>query len=138
MASIFTRIVNGEIPAAKLYEDELTLAFLDINPASRGHTLVICKPELPSILDLPPELLCAVSSTTQRVAQALTRALQPDGINIIQNNGAAAGQTVFHYHVHVIPRWNGDRAVGAWHPGRISAEEQRALVTLLRAQFDAS
>jgi histidine triad (HIT) family protein len=138
MASIFTRIVSGEIPAAKIYEDELTLAFLDINPASRGHTLVICKPELPSLLDLPPELLCAVSSTTQRVAQALTRALQPDGINIIQNNGAAAGQTVFHYHVHVIPRWNGDQAVGAWHPGRISAEEQRVLITLLRAQFDAS
>ena len=138
MASIFTRIVSGEIPAAKLYEDELTLAFLDINPASRGHTLVICKQELPSLLDLPPELLCAVSWTTQRVAQAVSRALQPDGFNIIQNNGAAAGQTVFHYHVHIIPRWNGDRAVGAWHPGRISTEEQQALVSLLRAQFDAS
>jgi histidine triad (HIT) family protein len=135
MASIFSRIVSGEIPAAKVYEDDLTLAFLDINPASRGHTLVICKQELPGLLDLPPELLAAVAYTTQRVARALNAVLQPAGFNVIQNNGAAAGQTVFHYHVHIIPRWSGDGALAPWHPGQIGADELRELVALLRAQL---
>ena len=92
MASIFSRIISGEIPAAKVYEDALTFAFLDINPASRGHTLVITKAELSGLLDLSPELVSAVALTTQTVARALTAALKPDGFNIIQNNGAAAGQ----------------------------------------------
>jgi glycosyltransferase 2 family protein len=135
MASIFSRIVSGAIPAAKVYEDDQTLAFLDINPASRGHTLVICKEELPGLLDLPPELLASVAQTTQRVARALHAALQPDGFNVIQNNGAAAGQTVFHYHVHIIPRWSGDGALAAWRPGQISAEEISELVALVRAQL---
>jgi histidine triad (HIT) family protein len=135
MASIFSRIVRGEIPAAKVYEDDLTLAFLDINPASRGHTLVISKQELPGLLDLSPELLAAVAHTTQRVARALSAVLQPDGFNVIQNNGAAAGQTVFHYHVHIIPRWSGDGALAPWRPGQVSAEEINELVALLRAQL---
>ncbi|PDW01645.1 HIT family protein [Candidatus Viridilinea mediisalina] len=135
MASIFSRIVSGEIPAAKLYEDDLTLAFLDINPASRGHVLVICKEELPALLDLPPELVAAVAQTVQRVARAINAALQPDGFNVIQNNGAAAGQTVFHYHVHIIPRWNGDQALIPWKAGQISASEQAELVALVQAQL---
>jgi histidine triad (HIT) family protein len=108
MASVFTRIVNGEIPAAKVYEDEQTLAFMDINPAAKGHTLVICKPEYPGLLDVPPDMVAAVMQTTQRVARAILQALQADGFNIVQNNGAAAGQVVFHYHVHIVPRWQGD------------------------------
>lgn len=135
MASIFSRIVSGEIPAAKIYEDDLTLAFLDINPASRGHALVICKTELPGLLDLPPELVAAVAQTVQRVARAINAALQPDGFNVVQNNGAAAGQTVFHYHVHIIPRWSGDQALIPWQPGQISASEQAELVAQLRAQL---
>lgn len=71
MASVFSRIVRGELPAAKVYEDDLTLAFLDINPASRGHTLVICKEEYPDLLDLPPELVAAVARTTQIVARGI-------------------------------------------------------------------
>ncbi|MFV9503485.1 MAG: HIT family protein [Oscillochloridaceae bacterium umkhey_bin13] len=133
MASIFTRIVQGDIPAAKVYEDDLTLAFLDINPASRGHCLVICKEERPGLLDLSPEQLTALSLTTQRVAQAIMTALQPDGFNIVQNNGAAAGQTVFHYHVHIIPRWNGDHALAAWRPGSTTPAELADLVAQLTA-----
>lgn len=102
MSSIFTRIVNGEIPSAKVYEDDHTFAFMDIHPASRGHTLVICKEEYPDLLTTPAELVAAVAITTRRVAQAIVAALQPDGFNIVQNNGAAAGQVVFHYHVHII------------------------------------
>lgn len=135
MASIFSRIIDGEIPAAKVYEDDQTLAFLDINPASRGHTLVICKPELPGLLDLPPELLAAVANATQRVTRAIAASLNPDGFNIVQNNGAAAGQVVFHYHVHIIPRWEGDRAVGAWRPGTATPEELRATADLIRGEI---
>lgn len=133
MASIFSRIVRGELPAAKVYEDELTLAFLDINPAARGHTLVICKEELPGLLELSPELLVAVTQTTQRVARAIVAALQPDGLNIVQNNGSAAGQVVFHYHVHIIPRWQGDRAIGMWKPGSAEAAELSAIAAQIGA-----
>lgn len=111
MASVFSRIVSGELPATKVYEDEHTLAFMDINPASPGHTLIICKQEYPRLLDVPPALVAAVAQTTQRVARAIMAALQPEGFNVLQNDGAAAGQVVFHYHVHIIPRWQGDRAV---------------------------
>src|SRR5690349_3639215 len=99
MPSIFSRIVSGEIPALKVYEDAETLAFMDINPASRGHTLVISKDEHPDLFAIPPQTLAAVGRTVQRVAQALRDVLKPDGMNIIQNNGPAAGQTVFHFHV---------------------------------------
>ncbi|WP_129672618.1 HIT family protein [Candidatus Chloroploca sp. Khr17] len=134
MTSIFTKIVSGEIPSAKVYEDDLTLAFLDINPASRGHTLVICKPELPSLLDLPPDLLVATTRTTQLVARALMAALEPDGFNILQNNGSAAGQVVFHYHVHIIPRWSGDRVLTPWRPGAASPSDLRDIAALIAAQ----
>jgi len=135
MTSVFTRIVRGEIPAFKLYEDDLTLSFLDINPAARGHTLVIAKPELPGLLDLPPELVSAVALTTQRVARAIVNALKPDGFNVIQNNGAAAGQVVFHYHVHIIPRWEGDRSVKLWRPGTASADDLRAVANEILAHM---
>lgn len=131
--SIFARIISGEIPAAKVYEDALTLAFLDIGPASRGHTLVIPKDAYPDLWSMPPELLAAVSATTQRVAQALRDALHPDGLNVVQNNGEAAGQTVFHYHVHLIPRWNGDHALGGWHPQRVDPTELATLAQQIRA-----
>ncbi len=133
MASIFTRIVAGEIPAATVFEDEHTLAFLDINPASRGHTLVIIKDERPSLLDLTPEQAAAVMRTTQRVAQALVVTLQPEGFNIVQNNGAVAGQTVMHYHVHIIPRWSGDHVLTHWQPGNAQPAELHALAATIAA-----
>jgi histidine triad (HIT) family protein len=135
MASIFSRIVSGEIPAAKVYEDDLTLAFMDAFPGSRGHTLVICKQELPDLHSLPPELLAAVARTTQLVAAAIMASLRPDGLNIVQNNGAAAGQTVFHYHVHLIPRWEGDGAVGGWRPSRAAPDELRDLAEQISARL---
>jgi histidine triad (HIT) family protein len=133
MASIFSKIVSGEIPSFKIYEDDQTFAFMDINPASRGHTLVICKAEHPDLFAILPDTLAAVARTTQRVAQAIQAALQPDGLNIIQNNGAAAGQVVFHYHVHLIPRWEGDSAVRLWRPGAGDTAELAALADRIRA-----
>ena len=128
MATIFTRIINGEIPALKVYEDEDTLAFLDIAPASPGHTLVICKNEVATLMELSDAQLLATARTTQRVATAIQQALQPDGINIMQNNGAAAGQTVFHYHVHIIPRWQDDGVVQFWEHKSLSHAEFAEIV----------
>lgn len=120
MATIFTRIINGEIPAFKIFEDADTLAFLDIAPASPGHTLVICKNEVATLTELSDAQLLATARTTQRVATAIQQALQTDGINIIQNNGTAAGQEVFHYHVHLIPRWNNDGVILFWQQTAMS------------------
>jgi histidine triad (HIT) family protein len=133
MPSIFSRIVAGEIPAVKLYEDAQTFAFMDIGPASRGHSLVIPKDEHADLFDTPAETFAAVMLSAQRVAKALKAALGCDGLNLIQNNGAAAGQTVFHLHVHLIPRWEGDGAVKLWSPGQASAAELEALATQVRA-----
>jgi histidine triad (HIT) family protein len=135
MASIFTRIVNGEVPAAKVYEDDRTLAFLDIRPASRGHTLVICKEEYARLMDMPPDLLAAVAQTVQKVARALDTTLHPDGFNVVQNDGPAAGQVVFHYHVHVIPRWEGDKKIVHWIQGQPDQHELTELAHQISAKF---
>ena len=137
MASIFSKIVSGEIPSIKVYEDQQTLAFMDISPASRGHTLVICKAEFADLWSIPEETLVAVTRAVQRVALGLRSALKPDGLNVIQNNGAASGQTVFHYHVHLIPRWEGDSAVRLWAPGQADQDELRALAEQIRAAIGA-
>jgi histidine triad (HIT) family protein len=135
LPSIFSKIVSGEIPALKIYEDQVSLAFMDISPASRGHTLVISKDEHADLYAIPPATLAAVTATVQRVARGLRAALQPDGINIIQNNGAAAGQTVFHYHVHIIPRWEGDNAVTLWQPHEADQAELHALAEQISAMI---
>ncbi|HEY1750966.1 MAG TPA: HIT family protein [Caulobacteraceae bacterium] len=103
--NIFAKIVRGEAPAAKVFEDHDTLAFMDVFPQGRGHVLVVHKrSRARNLMEVDPQDLHAVMVTVQRVARAVRAALQPDGISIVQSNGAAAGQTVFHLHVHVIPR----------------------------------
>ncbi|HWQ16011.1 MAG TPA: HIT family protein [Roseiflexaceae bacterium] len=133
MPSIFSRIASGEVPAVKIYEDDATLAFMDISPASRGHALVICKEEYADIFAIPPELLAITALAVQKVATAIRDALRPDGINIVQNNGAAAGQTVFHYHVHIIPRWEGDGVLRPWSHRQTTRDELRILAEQIRA-----
>jgi histidine triad (HIT) family protein len=105
--NIFARILRGEIPCHKVYEDERTLAFMDVMPQSEGHTLVLPKTPCQNIFDLPAEELAATIRTTQKVAAAVLAAFGPDGMTIAQLNGPAAGQTVFHLHFHVIPRYEG-------------------------------
>jgi len=106
--NIFARIVRGEIPAAKVFENAETLAFMDVFPQVRGHTLVISKTSRArNLLEIEPAALSAVMATVQRVSQAVRLALKPDGILISQFNGTAAGQTIFHLHVHILPRWYG-------------------------------
>ncbi len=105
---IFCKIVSGNIPAYKVYEDKETLAFLDINPVHEGHTLVIPKDHFENIYSIPPETLARLTLTTQKMAVAVKNAVEADGINIIMNNEKDAGQIVFHAHFHVIPRKHND------------------------------
>jgi len=103
-ANLFAKILRGEIPAYKVYEDEKSLAFLDIMPRSPGHTLVIPKSQARNILDVAPDDLCHVMQVTQKVARAAISTFGAEGLTIQQFNESAGGQVVFHLHVHVIPR----------------------------------
>ena len=105
--NIFARILRGELPCHKVYEDEHTLAFMDVMPQAEGHTLVIPKAAGVGLLDVPTDALQAVIATTQKVARAVKTALDAPGVMIVQLNGAPAGQTVFHLHFHIIPRSEG-------------------------------
>ncbi len=105
MPTIFSKIVAREIPAHIVYEDELVIAFLDISQATKGHTLVVPKAEYSDIFDVPEDVLLRVMSVAQKVSKAISVAFQPEGMNILSNNGAVAGQTVFHFHLHLIPRY---------------------------------
>ena len=105
---IFCDIVCGEAPARIVHDDDRTLAFLDIFPITRGHTLVVPKAHSRDLFDADPDDVAAVARTAQLVAAGLRDAVSPDGLNLLQTNGAAAMQTVFHLHVHVLPRWEGD------------------------------
>jgi histidine triad (HIT) family protein len=106
-SNVFARILRGEIPAHKVFEDEQTLAFMDVMPQVDGHTLVIPKVEAENIFDLAPESLAATILTTQRVARAVRKAFDAPGVMVAQLNGRGAGQSVFHIHFHVIPRQDG-------------------------------
>lgn len=106
---IFCEIVAQRAAAARIAEDEHTVAFLDLFPVAAGHTLVIPKVHYPNLFEAVPETLTAVMEAARRVARAIRTALRPDGLAVFQLNGRAAGQTVFHYHVHLIPRHDGDQ-----------------------------
>jgi len=101
---IFCKLVAGEIPAATIYEDALTIAFMDIGQVNPGHVLVASKRHAVTLLDLTPDEAGAVMRTAQRVARAVQSAFDPEGISLFQANGAAGGQTVFHFHLHMLPR----------------------------------
>ena len=103
-ACIFCQIVRGDAPAAHVYEDEQTLAFMDIAPLSRGHLLVIPREHAENLYEISADSLAAVVRTSHRIAPALRRVLEPEGLRILQLNGAPAGQTVFHYHMHLLPK----------------------------------
>jgi len=103
--NIFAKILRGEIPSVKVYEDDKTLAFMDVMPEAEGHVLVIPREGAENILDLSPDGMAAMMATVQKVAKAIDRALSPDGILLKQYNREAAGQSVFHVHFHIVPRW---------------------------------
>lgn len=123
--NIFARIVRGEIPCHKVYEDADTLAFMDIMPKSRGHTLVVPKTAGEDIFSTSAESLAAVIRTAQKVARAVKKAFSPPGVMIAQLNGPAAGQSVFHLHFHVIPRYGGGEVFDV-HPGKPADQAELA------------
>ena len=117
---VFCAIAAGEIPSFKVYEDDLVLAYLDINPFTKGHTLVIPKQHSTCLLDTDEETLAAVIARVKKVAAHLKTALPCDGFNILQNNGEAAGQTVHHLHFHIVPRYGNEPIVFESHKGDMS------------------
>jgi histidine triad (HIT) family protein len=113
---LFCKIVAGEIPATIVAQDERTVAFMDINPATRGHALVVPRAHARDVHAIDPEDLAAVAASAQRIAARAVAQLGADGVNLLQSNGAAAWQTVFHFHLHVIPRYAGDPLRLPWVP----------------------
>jgi len=108
MDCIFCKIINGEIPSEKVYENDKVFAFMDINPLNDGHVLIIPKSHAGTIHEIGEDDFLAVMSATHKLAAAVRKALNPDGINLLQLNGKAANQVIPHLHVHIVPRWSGD------------------------------
>src|SRR5262249_20586105 len=119
----FCRIVAGDLPATIVDEDERTISFMDIAPATRGHALVVPRAHAADLLSVDADDLCAVAEASQRLASRVIGRLGADGVNLINSTGAAAWQTVFHYHVHVIPRYEGDPLRLPWIPAAGDPQE---------------
>ena len=132
MDCIFCAIVAGDIPSAKVYEDEHVFAFMDIAPANPGHTLVIPKQHYRNIFDMPAEVGSQIMQAAVPLATAIRSALKPDGFNLFQANEAAGFQTVFHFHLHLIPRWEGDSISSPWRPREGKPEEIGDIATKIR------
>ena len=129
---LFCKIVAGEIPAQIIAEDERTVTFMDINPATRGHALVVPRRHAANVLEIEPEDLSATVLAAQRLAQRVSQRLGADGVNLLNSCGSAAWQTVFHLHIHVIPRYEGDPLKLPWVPGPGDPDEIAAAAQELR------
>lgn len=134
--NIFAKILRGDMPSVKVFEDETALAFMDVFPQAEAHTLVIPKNvEARNLLDMPTEKLGAFMERVQTVSRAVEKAIQPDGVVVTQFNGAPAGQTVFHLHFHIIPRWNGKSLSGHASGQMADMGELSALAEKIAAQI---
>ena len=133
--NIFAKIIRGEIPAVKVFEDDQVLAFMDVFPQSPGHVLVISKTsQARNLLEAEAKTLGRLIGAVQKVTQAVTTALKPDGVVVTQFNGAPAGQTVYHLHFHIIPRWEGV-ALGRHGEGMADPAELKALASQIAAKI---
>jgi len=129
---VFCKMVAGQIPVIKIYEDEVVLAFLDIGPVSDGHTLVIPKQHFEKLHDCPAELLGRVSSRLGKIAKAVAAGMNSDGYNVLCNNGRSAGQLVEHLHFHIIPRNTGDGIFKRWPAYKYEEGEIEEIATKIR------
>ena len=135
--NIFARILSGEIPSAKVWEDEHVLAFMDVFPQSEGHVLLISKTSTArTLLDIEPDALARLTAAVQRTARAVDKALAPEGLQILQFNGEAGGQTVFHLHFHIVPRWSDRPMKGHGHAPMADAGVLRALADRIAHALD--
>ena len=130
---IFCMIANGEIPSSTIYEDDDFRAILDLGPAAQGHTLILPKEHFRNLLDIEDETAGKAICLAKRLASAMRETLHCDGLNVVQNNEEAAGQTVFHFHMHVIPRYDGDDAGIGWNIHESDPEELKALAECIKA-----
>ena len=135
---IFCAIIAGQAPSVVVHEDEHTLAIMDINPATRGHVLVLPKRHARDIFEIPEEDAQHVMHTVLLVARAVDKALQPDGVNLIQANRKAAFQSVFHFHIHVIPRWWDDGLVPPWRHRREETAVLQELAGRIRGELETA
>lgn len=130
---IFCKIANGEIPAATLYEDEDFRVILDLGPATRGHALILPKEHFKDLYELDDEIAGKAMCLAKKMITKMTDVLGCDGYNVVQNNGESAGQTVFHFHMHLIPRYRGDKAgIASWKQGELTEEDKEDIISKLR------
>ena len=120
---IFCKIANGEIPSKNLYEDESFRVILDLGPATKGHALILPKEHSDNLYELPEDTAAGAMKLAKKMASLMTEKLHADGFNLVQNNGEVAGQTVMHFHLHLIPRYEGDGQRIVWNPGEMTQEE---------------
>ncbi len=128
---IFCKLANGDIPTNSIYEDEDYNVILDMSPATKGHALILPKEHYKNIYDMPEEKAGQAFALASRLAKTMTEKLSADGFNIVQNNNESAGQTVFHFHIHLIPRFNGDNQNINWQPLSPKAEELSEIKNIL-------
>lgn len=129
---IFCKIANGEIPSSTIYEDDMFRVILDLSPATKGHALIIQKNHMANIFEMDESTAGKAFVLASRIAKAMKEALHCDGLNIVQNNGEIAGQTVFHFHMHIIPRYEGDNQNINWVPGTSEADERNAVAEQIK------
>ena len=133
---IFCKIARGEIPSSTVYEDEEFRVILDLGPASRGHALILPKNHYKDICDADRETAGKLFPLAGRIGAAMKKGMGADGFNVVQNNGASAGQTVFHLHVHVIPRYEGGPGMVSWEPGKAAPEELTETAEKIRESWE--
>ena len=135
--NIFAKILRGDIPCVKVWEDARVMAFMDVFPQSEGHVLVISKVSAArNLLEVEPEVMAELAEAVRRTARAVTKALGPDGVSVMQFNGDAGGQTVFHLHFHVVPRWADRPMKGHGHAPMAETEALRALADRIAGAMD--
>lgn len=132
---IFCKIANGRIPAAKLYEDEDFCVILDLGPASKGHALILPKEHFQDICELDKTIAAKVLPLAGKIGKAMKEGLGCAGFNLVQNNGKEAGQTVMHFHMHIIPRYEGGPEMVAWEPKSLDQEEAKGIVEAVKAKL---
>lgn len=132
---IFCKLANGEIPTNALYEDDIVKVIFDANPAAKGHVLILPKEHFDNIYELDDDTAEHVFKVATKISKAYKKALDFDGLNIVQNNGKVAGQTVFHFHMHLIPRYKGDQVGITWHPGELSDADKEEILLKVKEQL---
>ena len=130
---IFCKIANGEIPSATLYEDEDFRVILDLGPASKGHALILTNAHAANIYEISDDMAAKAMILAKKMTTKMTEVLKCDGFNIVQNNGEPAGQTVFHFHMHLIPRYEGDQVGITWKPGTLTDEVKNEILEKLKS-----